>query len=371
MQLAMEVAGFSAAEADQLRQAMSSKRSFARIEALRRRLFQGMAERGVSERDADQIYEKILGFGAFGFPESHAISFAYLVYTSAWLKLHYPAAFYAGLLNSQPMGFWSPATLIADAKRHAVEVLPPDVNSSLEETTLEVVRCGFGLRLGLGMIKGLKRQSIQAILSHRPYASVSELASRSGIARSQLELLAAAGATASCGEGNRRDHLWAAAGAHEVTFRLARSIDTAPPPRFPEPSLKEVTVLDLETKGAWTAVHPLSLIRPDLKRRGAVCSMDIPNLPDGTKVMVAGLVTHRQRPETARGITFLNLEDESGFVNVVCSRGLWIRYGQVAKLSCLVLVEGRLQAGGNSFSVLAERLEPLEEPFRVESRDFR
>src|ERR687896_1649678 len=208
MQMAVDVAGFTAAEADQLRQAMGAKRSSERMERLRGRLYAGMAERGITGDIADRIYEKLAAFANFGFPESHSVSFAYLVYASAWLKLHYPAAFLAALLNAQPMGFWSPNTLVADARRHGVVVHGPDVNLSAATATLEQ---DGGVRLGLGYVRSLGEDLAERVAEGRPYASMADLVRRTGVGEGHVEALATAGAFGSLGL-ERRGGVWGGGG---------------------------------------------------------------------------------------------------------------------------------------------------------------
>jgi error-prone DNA polymerase len=391
MQMAIDAAGFTAAEADQLRQAMGSKRSASRMERLRTRLYAGMAERGITGETADTIWEQLAAFANFGFPESHSVSFAYLVYVSAWLKLHYPAAFLAALLNSQPMGFWAPHTLVADARRHGTNVLGPDVNQSKVGASLEPdvtlgPRAGTDplVRLGLTSVKGIGTELAEEIAAGRPYADMEDLVRRSGIGRSGLEALATAGALIGLGEVptrplNRREALWTAGAAAEARpDRLPGTMVGTRAPSLPEMDEIEEMFADLETLGLSPGRSPMAFTRPLLAGRGVIPNADLVKVPDGGKVVVAGVVTHRQRPATAGGTTFLNLEDETGLVNVICSPGCWTRYRKAARSALVLLVRGRLERGEgadpsapSSSNVVAEYLEEIDFAMAVgPSRDF-
>lgn len=374
MQMAIDVAGFSAAEADQLRQAMGSKRSAERMESLRVRFYAGMAERGITGPVADEIFAKMAAFANFGFPESHSVSFAFLVYSSAWLKLHYPAAFTVGLLNSQPMGFWSPRTLVADARRHGVEVHRPDVNLSGAGAGLEAVdgdREHPTIRLGLATVKTLGEDAAQRVVAHQPYRDLEDLARRCGLTRPQLEALATAGATASLDGGNRRRALWAAGAlAHSGSARLEGIVVGANAPPLPAMTETEEVVADLWATGITTETSLTELARAQLDERGVTTAAGLAGVADGDRVTVAGMVTHRQRPETARGVTFVSLEDETGLVNVVCAVGVWARYRRVAQSAAAMVVRGRVEAAGGVINVVAERIEALELAAATRARNF-
>jgi error-prone DNA polymerase len=396
MQMAVDVAGFSAAEADQLRQAMGAKRSSERMERLRGRLYQGMAERGITGEVADRIYEKLAAFANFGFPESHSVSFAYLVYASAWLKLHYPAAFLAALLNAQPMGFWSPNTLVADARRHGVVVHGPDVNRSAATATLEPEEggedggaggregagaggpgCGGGVaggpavRLGLSYVRSLGEELAERIAAGRPYASMADLVRRTGVGEGHVEALATAGAFGSLGLG-RRAALWAAGAVAQVRAdRLPGTAVGAEAPRLPNMSPVELGAADLWATGLSGDSHPVQFARDRLDELGAVAADGLAAVPPGTRVLVGGVVTHRQRPATAGGTTFLNIEDETGLINVICSRGVWARYRRVGRSAAALLVRGRLERAEGVINVIADQLRPLPLSVTTRSRDFR
>jgi len=397
MQMAVDVAGFTAAEADQLRQAMGAKRSSERMERLKGRLYLGMAERGITGEVADRIYEKLAAFANFGFPESHSVSFAYLVYASAWLKLHYPAAFLAALLNAQPMGFWSPHTLVADARRHGVVVRGPDVNLSTATATLEADGGGSGrrgpgnpegvprsvgaqegppenwaVRLGLAYVRNLGEDLAERVAAGRPYASMTDLVRRTGAGEAQVEALATAGAFGSLGL-ERRAALWAAgAVAQARADRLPGMAVGAEAPRLPGMSPVELGAADLWATGLSADSHPVQFVREQLDVLGAVPADGLAAVAPGTRVLVGGVVTHRQRPATAGGTTFLNLEDETGLINVICSKGVWDRYRRVGRAAGALLVRGRLESAEGVVNVIADQLRPLPLGVRpTRSRDFR
>ncbi len=392
MQMAIDVAGFSAAEADQLRQAMGSKRSAAKMEALKVRLYAGMAQRGLTGAAADQVYTSLSAFASFGFPESHAASFAYLVYASAWLKLRYPAAFLASLLNSQPMGFWSPATLIADARRHGVTVARADINHSHSLAVLESANHGKQetpdqrqlsesadrdhrdpiVRIGLTSIKGIGTEVAERIAQQAPFDNLDDLARRTQLTRPQLEVLATAGATTSLDHGQRRASLWSAGAiAHQSPDQLPGLIfgDSAPP--LPGMSTEDILVADLETTGISVDSSPMKLLRERLRGYPVVPAAELIHRPHGSRVTVAGVVTHRQRPETAAGITFISLEDESGLMNIVCHQALWKRNQKVARSATALLIRGFVESADGAINVVAREMEELSIKVAPASRNFR
>jgi error-prone DNA polymerase len=418
MQMAIDVAGFSAGEADQLRQAMGAKRSRERMERLKARLFDGMAERGITGEVAERIYDKLAAFANFGFPESHSVSFAYLVYSSSYLKRYFPAAFCAGLLDAQPMGFYAPHTLVADARRHGVEVRTPDLNASAAGASLEWVegepvpcrpagppsedrpdphppadddpgllpRHGRdvpqpALRLGLSSVRTVGDDLAEAIVAerdaHGPYTSMEDLARRVPLTRGTLEAMATAGVfsrlTDPTGQPiDRRRALWAAgAVAQGGAGTLAGVVTGAEAPQLPGMSDRETATADLWATGVAPDGHPTRFIRAQLEQRGVVTATGLAAVAPGSRVLVGGVVTHRQRPATASGTTFLNLEDETGLVNVVVSQGCWARYRRVARTAPAMLVRGRLERAEGVTNVVADKLEPLPLAATVPSRDFR
>jgi error-prone DNA polymerase len=424
MQMAIDVAGFSAAEADQLRQAMGSKRSAQRMERLRARFYAGMAERGAVGEVADRIWSQMAAFANFGFPESHSVSFAYLVYASAWLKLHYPAAFLAGLLDNQPMGFWSPQTLVLDARRHGVEVRRPDVNASGAGSGLERTGAGAShgeagegvagegvagpaVRLGISYVRTIGSELADRIAAGRPYGGMEDLVRRAGLSVAQAEALATAGAFECFGLA-RREALWAAGaiaqagaghagadqsavpasgraangraangraanGRHQAA-RLAGLVTGTGAPSLPGMSPTELNRADLWATGLSPDSYPTELLRPQLDALGVVPAANLSRLADGAAVTIGGLVTHRQRPMTAKGVVFVNLEDETGLVNVICPVPVWERFGQVARSVPGLLVRGKVEKADGAINVLASAIEPLPMPAgatNLRSRDFR
>jgi error-prone DNA polymerase len=390
MRLAIDAAGCSAAEADQVRRAMGSKRSEEKMARLRDRLYEGMRANGITGAVADDIYTKIKAFAAFGFAESHSISFAFLVYASSWLKLYYPAAFCAALLNAQPMGFYSPQSLVQDAKRHGVAVRGPDINSSLAAASLqdadpntdggEASYSGPGprqpaVRLGLSSVRSISAELAERIVAEREhgnYTSMTELARRIGLNTTQLEALATAGAVESLGV-SRREALWVAGAAAD--YRPGQLDLPAPSeehiPALPEMSEPEQLMADLWATGITRDRYPTAMIRERLDSLGVISSAQLRRLPDRTRVTVGGIVTHRQRPATARGVIFVNLEDEFGMINVICDPVVWQRHRKVAVGSGGLLIRGMLERADGVLNVVAERIEPLNLGLRTTSRDFR
>lgn len=397
MQMAIDVAGFTPAAADELRQAMGSKRSTERMERLRGRLYDGMAERGIVGDTADRIYDKLAAFANFGFPESHSVSFAYLVYASAYLKRWFPAAFCAGLLNAQPMGFYSPHTLVADARRHGVEVRTPDLHASGVDAVLEWDGAAVpvdtlprapdpgvpqpAVRLGLSSVRSVGEELAAAIVDARdtdgPFASLDDLARRVDIPRHAFEALATAGVFSRCTDRDgatldRRRALWVA-GAVAATGadRLPGIVTGLDAPTLPGLSERELAGADLWATGVAPDGHPTRFERDRLAALGVLTAAELRTAPADARVLVGGVVTHRQRPATARGVTFLNLEDETGLVNVVCSPGLWRRHRRVARTAPALLVRGRLERVDGVLNVVADRLEPLPVEGQHRARDFR
>ena len=375
MQMAIDVAGFTPAESDELRQAMGSKRSRQRMERLKERLFAGMAERGIVGPIAEELFDKMAAFANYGFPESHSVSFAYLVYASSWIKLHEPAAFCAALLNAQPMGFWSPHTLVNDARRHGVVTLTPDLNLSRATATLEPCGSsvgGLAVRLGIGSIRGLGTELAAAVEAARPFVDVEDLVRRvPEIELRHLEALATAGAFG-CFGLSRREALWSVgAVAQSRADRLAGLATGTVAPSLPGMERVDEAVADLWATGVAPEGHPTLFVRSRLDELGVTTSAGLWSHPPGTRVVVGGVVTHRQRPMTAQGVTFLNLEDETGLINVVVSKGCWARYRRVAREASALVVRGRLERSEGVINIVAESLEPMPVPAANASRDFR
>lgn len=376
MQIAVDVAGFSPVEADELRQAMGAKRSDARMQRMEDRLLAGMATRDIPADVAAQVYDTLRAFASFGFPESHSLSFAGLVYSTAWFKVHHPAAFTAGLLNAQPMGFWSPQSLVADAKRHHVDVRRPDVQCSGVGATVEEE--GTAIRLGIGSIRGIGQAVAQRIADGRPWASMEDLVRRAGVTRAQLEALATAGALRFVAQppgttgADRRALVWGAGAAAQATAeRLPGIVTGSEAPDLPVPSVHDDVTDDLWSMGMTPGITAIELARPGLKARGVVPAADLGTGAGEHRVEVAGVVTHRQQPESARGAVFVNLEDETGLVNVIFSPGAWARWRAVARHAPALVVRGRLERHEGAVTVVAERVEALSLGSAPASRDFR
>ena len=357
MQLAIVAAGFTPGEADQLRRAMAAWRKRGGLEHFENRLIEGMLARGYSQDFAQRVFRQIQGFGEYGFPESHAASFALLVYLSAWLKCHEPAAFCAALLNSQPMGFYAPAQLIRDAREHGVEVRPVDALVSDRESTLEVGPDGEpAVRLGLDRIKGLSQAGIDALIAARPVNSLSQLIHHSRLDRRDLNALADAGALASL-SGNRHQARWEASGVAE------------PPPLFADVPIREATpllrkpregediVADYARTGFTLERHPMSLLRGRLAAAGLYSARELWGREAGEAVAAAGMVINRQRPGSARGVTFMTLEDETGHINIICWRHVAENQRPVLLNARLLVVRGELQREKSVQHLVARRLE--------------
>jgi error-prone DNA polymerase len=444
MQMGMAVGGLTGEDADLLRRAMGSKRGVERIDSLKKKLYAGMEEEGLVGEEADAIYAKIQAFANFGFAESHSLSFALLVYASSWIKLHYPGAFLAGLLRAQPMGFYSPATLVADARRHGVEVRRPDLHASGVEAVLEPVDAdprppsertadsgsssadargvssagagapsaqrpgtgldsclerdqppvgdfdltapdesaahrrdgGFAVRLGLAGVKGIGAAVAQRIVAAREaggaFRDLRDLVRRTSITAAQIEALATAGAFECLGI-TRREAIWmAGAAAQDRPEFLPDSLIAVQPPLFPDPTSYERLSADLWATGISTDDHPLTHYRSGLDARGVLTSHELRSYETGRRVEVAGLVTHRQRPATASGITFINLEDEHGLVNIVCSIGVWNRYRRIVRDAPALIVRGLLERSTEGVTnLVADAFEDLRVGVQHRARDFR
>ncbi len=360
IKLTMAAAGFSPGEADQLRRSMAAWRRRGTLERFEQRLVEGMCERGYSRAFACQIFQQIKGFGEYGFPESHAASFALLVYVSAWLKRHAPAAFTCALLNSQPMGFYAPAQLVQDARRHGVLVLPVDASMSGWDSTLEKTeKNAFALRLGLRLVKGLSEAGGRRLLNargERPFVSVADLVLRAGLSRRDQEALASADALRSLAS-DRHQARWQVLG-------VEAPLPVFPAPRIPEalvilrrPTEAEEVVSDYASLGLTLRRHPLALLRRQLKRLGVMSALDVRALPHGSLVHTGGLVIARQRPGTASGVVFVTLEDETGYINLILWNQLVKRHRRVLLSARLLGVVGEVQREGEVLHVIAKHLE--------------
>ena len=361
MQIAMVAAGFSAGEADGLRRAMAAWRRTGSLQKYEARLMQGMTARGYSLEFAQRIVEQVQGFSEYGFPESHAASFALLVYASAWVKRHHSAEFLAALLNSQPMGFYTPSQLVQDARRHGVTVRPVDVLHSDWDCTLEDAAPHRAVRLGLRLVKGLGRIAGQRIAQLRrdsPPLDVQDLARRAGLDAADLRALAAADALR-CLSGHRRQQVWDATAVEKLPGLLADAPPQEQVLELPSPPEGEDIVFDYAATGLTLRRHPLALLRPLLVARRLQTAAELAQAPDGRIVRTCGIVTLRQQPETAKGTTFVSLEDETGSVQVICWKGLRLRQRTVLLRARLLAVTGTWQREGQTASLIAGHLEDL------------
>jgi error-prone DNA polymerase len=376
MQLAVVAAGFTPGDADRLRRAMAAWKRRGGLGPFEEKLTEGMKARGYSEEFARQIFQQILGFGEYGFPESHSASFALLVYVSCWLKCHTPAAFTCALLNSQPMGFYSASQLTQDARRHGVEVRPVDINASDWDSSLERADDGqAALRLGFRQVKGLSEQAGQAIVTARtsPYQSVQQLTEQSGINRHDLDALAAAGALKSLA-GHRHKVRWTVAGVEEPTPLFPTFDRYEAIPMLRKPTEGQDIVADYQSLGLTLGRHPMALVRQRLDRYGYVTSDQLPEHPVGQWLRIAGLVITKQRPGTASGVTFVTLEDETGCSNLVLWKTIAEEQRDVLLNARLMGVYGELQKEGKVIHVIARKLcdhSDLLGELSVRSRDFR
>lgn len=377
IRLAMVAAGFSAGEADQLRRAMAAWKSHGDMTPFREKLITGMLQNGHNPDFAERLYQQICGFGGYGFPESHAASFALLVYVSAWMKRHYPVAFYCALLNSQPMGFYSPSQLIQDARRHNVSVLPPDVNHSHWDHTFEGSQ--HKLRLGLRIVRGLSFNGANRLYQQRPprgYCSTSELRDRGGLGQKDMELLAGANAMPEF-TTNRHQAYWQLLDYEKPTrfFAAEDNEDYTPNPcnQLPVPTEGQNILADYTSQGLTLERHPLALLREQGHLQFCLRAEQLTSTKAGIPVQVAGLVTGRQRPSSASGVTFVTLEDETGNVNVIVWLETARRQRKPLLTARLLHVKGILEKEGETIHVVAGKLSDLSHLINtlpINSRDF-
>lgn len=414
MQMAMAVGGCSAQDADLIRRSIGSKRGIERLATIKEKFYAGMAANGITGADADGIFGALEAFANFGFAESHSIAFSLLVYVSAWLRLHYPAFFLVGLLRSQPMGFYAPATLVSDAERHGVDVRIPCIHNSGIEAMPEHIgpdfrhratgrdsclqhneadvppfdytrpddsaqhrRDGaFAVRLGLTAVGGIGTATAARIVAerelHGQFRDMPDLVRRCDLTLTELEALATAGAFDVFGL-TRREALWEAGrAAHNRAEYLAGLVASVQPPLFDDMTDWDSMVQNRTSTGISPGDHPLRHHRESLRESGILSNSDLRTAESNRRISVAGIVTHRQRPGTAKGITFLNLEDETGVTNILCSPGLWTRYRRVARESAALVVRGILQRTPHgAITIVADALEPFELGVGARSRDFR
>jgi error-prone DNA polymerase len=396
MQLAIVAAGFTPGEADQLRRSMAAWRRKGGLEKFEERLIVGMAKRGYGESFARQIYQQILGFGEYGFPESHSASFSLLVYVSSWLKRYHPAAFTGALLNSLPMGFYAPAQLVADARRHGVVVRPPDVavsgwDCALENrpaeagptTTGEASAVTFpqwgaggpALRLGLRMVSGLSEagaRRLETARAARPFDDVADLARRAALDRRDLAALADADALASLA-GQRHAAVWDVAGVEKLPEVLADGGFDEAAPALDAPTEGEDVVADYRRMGLTLRRHPVALLRGQLAKQRLKTAAEVLRTPHGRLARTAGIVIGRQRPDTQSGVVFVTLEDETGVTNVIVWRDLSDRQRRELLGSRLMAVYGTVEREGDVVHLIAGRLvdlTPMLGALQTKSRDF-
>ena len=378
IKIAMVAAGFSPGEADQLRRSMATWKRNGGITDFRDKLVRGMRERGYSEEFAERIFNQIRGFGEYGFPESHAASFALLAYVSAWLKCHHPAAFTAALLNSQPMGFYAPSQLVQDVSRAGVEVRPAAVGYSDWDCTVEPSAADPGrpaLRLGLRLVKGLQRSAAERLMSaraERKFDHVTDLARRAGLDRGALHALSNAGALAAL-SGNRHQASWEALGVEPALPVFAEATIAEGMPMLRPPGEGENIVADYASLGLTLGRHPLALLRRSFDRKSYMTAVEIRNCEHGTQINTAGLVVTRQRPGTATGVVFITLEDETGVINLIVWSNLVETQRREVLGSRLMGVVGEVQRQGEVVHVIAKQLRDHSSMLgrlTVESRDF-
>jgi error-prone DNA polymerase len=358
MRMAIEAAGFSPAEADRLRRAMGHKRSHERMRELYPKLVEGMVENGIDRAAAEQLFHMLEGFADYGFPESHAASFALLAYESAYLKCHHPAVFAAAILNVQPMGFYSTEVLVNDARRHGVAVKPVAVNAS---EFWSFVDPQGALRLGFHVIRGLgeaQRERLEAALGRGSFSDLRDFAQRTQLEKEAIENLAVAGAFDPW-FASRREAMWALRGLDERETRgeLGRLMDVdEPAARFAAISARQETAFDLWSTGISAKVQPIAHMRAELEKERVIPAARLAEMPGNLVCKVGGLVITRQRPGTAKGFVFLTLEDETGLVNVIVRPDVYERYRRTIRQSMTVIVEGKLQKEGGCIDVLARKV---------------
>ncbi len=377
MELAMVAAGFSPGEADELRRSMAAWRRVGTVERFRQRLMQGMEDNGYDDTFADAVFRQIRGFGEYGFPESHAASFALLVYVSAWLKCHEPAAFCCAIMNSLPMGFYAPSDLVADARRHGVEIHEIDINESLADHHLQPYKKDFAVRLGFRLVKNLSQNSIERLVHEReqsgPYTSISNLLSRTRLNVRDQQALAAAGALKSI-SGNRHRAHWDLLGVERLPGMLEDASAEDIPQQLPLISEGEDIVADYQSVGFTLGRHPLALLREQLSKRKILTTKQwLETRADGQFARIAGLVKVRQRPGSAKGVIFMTTEDETGLANIVIWQNVTEKYRKAVIGSRLVVISGTTQREGQVVHLVARSVEDntaMLGSLATHSRDF-
>ena len=376
MQIAIVAANFTPGEADQLRRAMGAWQRSGKMSVYREKLMSGMLANGYTPAFAEQIYKQIEGFGEYGFPESHSASFALLTYLSSWLKCHRPAAFIAGLINSQPMGFYQPSQLLEQAKRQGVKVLPVDVTVSDYDCTLEHDDTGkHAIRLGMRLVKGLRKEEAMNVVAARavtPYTSVEDAAYRAGLKSRAAKALAQSGAFRTLSE-HRNHAFWSALGIESLPGALAANAAQEPAPALPVPTEWEEVQRDYRQMGLSTGRHPMAVLRPKLRASGISTRRELDRMRNGRTVRVGGLVTHLQHPQTANGVIFASLEDETGINNIIFWPGVFEAYRDRILQSNFMVVTGEVQSMESVVHVVAMAVEDYSHWVRTlprKSRDF-
>jgi error-prone DNA polymerase len=361
MQVAILAAGFTPGEADQLRRSMAAWRRKGGLDQYYDKIVNGMTERGYDKAFAEQIFQQIHGFSEYGFPESHAASFALLVYASCWIKCHHPAEFFAAMINSLPMGFYSASQLMQDARRHKVEVRPVDVMDSDWDCTLEGLPHPPAVRLGLRVITGLKQASVDRLVAARaeaPFESAEDLARRADLDQGDMKLLAGADALMSL-SGHRRQQVWDASALRSTPKLLRDAPVNEDFLELPEAPEGEEIVWDYSSTSMTLRRHPLALLREQLRRRGFKTSAELAEVANGRMARACGIVTLRQHPETAKGTMFISLEDETGAVQVICHKRMKDEQRGPLLQSRLMGVHGTWQREGDVMNLIAGRIEDL------------
>jgi error-prone DNA polymerase len=376
MQIAIVAAGFTAGEADQLRRSMAAWNRSGTMERFRQKLLDGMLSKGYDRSFAESIYKQIEGFGEYGFPESHSASFALLTYCSSYLKCHHPAAFFAGLINSQPMGFYQPAQLLEAAKRQRVVVLPVEVNRSDWDCTLERVDEQLAIRLGMRLVRSLREEEANRVVAARArgeFISADDLAHRANLPQRAVKLLALGGALRELTQ-HRHAALWSALGVERLPAMLAGASAFENDLTLPQPTEGEDILADYHQLGVTTGRHPLALLRSKLQKIGISSREDLNRIANGRHVRVCGLVTHLQHPQTANGVIFGSLEDETGINNIIVWPAVFEQFRYVALKATMMVVSGELQSQEGVIHVVADRIEDYSHWIRSlprNSRDFR
>ncbi len=379
MQVAMVCAGFTATQADQLRRAMATFKVTGGVTKFQIDLIEGMVARGYKREFAERTFKQIEGFGSYGFPESHAASFALIAYGSSWVKCHHPDVFACALLNAQPMGFYAPAQIVRDARQHGVEIRPISINDSRWDCTLETPRPGeakkrtFALRLGLRMAKGLANKDGAALINHRttPYDSVAGLQRRTGLGVAALERLAEADAF-SCLQLDRRQALWEvrALSAADLPLFAGREDFTEPATAIKPMKPGREVVEDYRSTGLTLRRHPVGFLRGELASEGVIRAADLPHARDGRRVTVAGIVLVRQKPGSAKGIMFMTIEDETGHANLIIWPAVFEAQRRLILSSGMIACHGKLQREGSVIHIIADYLEDRSDMLRsVGARD--